>query len=257
MIGSDKKIVCVIPARLKSSRFPKKILANLLDKPLLQWVWNAAHTVTLFDDIIFAVDSQEARDLIESFGGKSIMTSESCESGTARLVEIMQSGKIQADIWVNWQGDEPFITPAMIQDLLQPCDNITGMCTLKKLITVPEHITAPNIAKVVSDARDYALYFSRSPVPFFRDEKDLNVVLDKKIYYKHVGIYAFTTQALQNIARAGFSDLEDAEKLEQLRLLQYNIPIKLHETQQEVMGIDTPEDLKRAEIHAQKLLELL
>jgi len=253
MINSNKRVACIIPARLQSSRFPKKILANLLDKPLLEWVWNAAHTVSLFDEIVFAIDSQEAADLIQSFGGKFIMTSEKCESGTIRMIEVMQSGKIQADIWVNWQGDEPFITQAMIHDLLQPCDNTTGMCTLKKLITIEEQIISPNIAKVVSDAQDYALYFSRSPVPYFRDEKDLNIILGKKVYYKHVGIYAFSTEALQKISKLGFSELEDAEKLEQLRLLQYNIPIKLHETQQEVMGIDTPEDLRRAEIHAKQL----
>ena len=257
MINSNKRIVCVIPARLQSSRFPKKILVNLLDKPLLQWVWDAAHKVPMFDEIVFAIDSQEAADLIQSFGGKYIMTSEKCESGTARLVEIMQSGKIQADIWVNWQGDEPFITTEMIYDLLQPCDNTSGMCTLKKLITIEEQITSPNIAKVVSDAHQYALYFSRSPVPYFRDEKDLKVVLDKKIYYKHVGIYAFSTDALQKIAKLGFSELEDAEKLEQLRLLHYNIPVKVHETNHEVMGIDTPEDLRRAEIRAKQAYQTL
>ena len=254
MITSAKRIACVIPARLQSSRFPRKMLASLLDKPILEWVWTAACKIKRFDDVVFAIDSDETAELIASFGGRFIMTDPRCVSGTARIIEVMQSGKVTADIWVNWQGDEPFITAAMIDDLLQSCHNEEeGMWTLKKLIEKEENIFAPNIAKVVCDARGFAMYFSRSPIPFFRDEKNLDLILKKRVYYKHVGIYAFTTATLQKIATLGFSSLEDAEKLEQLNFLENNIPIRIHETQQEVIGIDTTDDLRRAEAYAATL----
>ena len=247
MIG-NKKVVCVIPARLAATRFPQKMLSSLLGKPLLQWVWQAAHTNNCFDEIIFAVDAQETAQLISSFGGKFMMTSVSCESGTDRLVELHASGKVQADIWVNWQGDEPFITSSMIQDLLQSCQSDTAdMWTLRKKIENEEEINSPHFAKVVCDNVGHARYFSRSAIPFYREP-----VMTEKIYYKHVGIYAFTQQALSKIAQMQPSFLEGAEKLEQLRFLQNNLSIRVHETKQEVIGIDRPEDLARAELFVQR-----
>jgi len=243
----NKKIICVIPARLASTRFPRKMLATLCDKPLLEWVWKAATAVEFFDEVIFAVDAQETADLINQFGGRSVMTSVDCACGTDRLVELALRNEYQADIWVNWQGDEPFIVPSMIMDLLSTCDDAQGaVWTLKKLITKSEEISAPNIAKVVSDNQGNALYFSRSPIPFFRDERDPEVLLNKKMYYKHVGLYAFTTQALGKIATMGYTALEDAEKLEMLRWLGHNLNVRVHETEYEVFGIDTPRDLEMA-----------
>jgi len=247
-----KKIACIIPARLKSTRFPEKILCTLANKPLLQWVWQAASKTTFFSDVIFAIDSEKTAQLIKNFGGKYLMTSKECKSGTDRLIEIMHSGKIKADIWVNWQGDEPFITPQMIQTLLQSCHKDTAdVWTLKKLITKKEDINSPQTAKVVCDVDGFALYFSRSTIPYYRDQTP-----DKKIYYKHVGIYAYTTKALQKIAHLGQSDLEQAEKLEQIRFLQNKISIKVHETNQEVIGIDTPQDLQNAEQYAAQILKI-
>lgn len=252
---TTKKVVCIIPARLASSRFPRKMLANLLNKPILQWVWEAATSVEVFQEVIFAVDSEETAALIETFNGKYLMTSVDCKSGTDRLVEVMKSGKVTGDIWVNWQGDEPFIKEAMIKTLLQSCDTDTNtdMWTLKKRITVPEQITAPNFAKVVCDATGHALYFSRSPIPFYREDST-QIPFEKKEYYKHVGIYAFTTQALKKIKEMSGSYLEDAEKLEQLRFLQHGFKIKVHESDQDVKGIDTPQDLAQAEEIAKKLM---
>ena len=109
MIGS-KKIVCIIPARLKSTRFPNKMLSMLQGKPLLQWVWERANAISLFDHVAFAIDSEETARIIESFGGVYYMTDENCASGTDRLVEVMRRGLVDGDIWVNWQGDEPFIS---------------------------------------------------------------------------------------------------------------------------------------------------
>lgn len=250
-----KRIVCVIPARLASTRFPRKMLASIADRPLLAWVWEAAKNVDLFDDVVFAIDSEQTAQIIESFGGKYFMTSPECKSGTDRLVELCMNEKIKADIWVNWQGDEPFIVPSMISDLLQTIDaDGIDMWTLKKLITKSEDIFSPKIAKVVCSANGNALYFSRAPIPCFRDETDPEVLVKEKMYYKHVGIYAYTTQALRKIAGMNASALEDAEKLEQLRLLDYGFLIRLHETDQEVFGIDTPEDLVNAEARVQGML---
>lgn len=248
----EKNIVCIIPARLKSTRFPEKILQNLAKKSILQWVWDNANQTTLFKDIYFAIDSEKTANLINSFGGKYIMTSEKCQSGTDRLVEIMHSGKINADIWVNWQGDEPFITPKMIYQLLETCktDNV-DIWSLRKKIVSQNEILSPNFTKVVCDSNHNALYFSRSPIPYYRDQDE-----QKQIHFKHVGLYAYTTKALQQIAQMGKCYLEDAEKLEQLRFLYYGLKIKLNETDQEVIGIDTPQDLQRAEIFAKKNYEV-
>ncbi|MFA5075721.1 MAG: 3-deoxy-manno-octulosonate cytidylyltransferase [Candidatus Babeliales bacterium] len=241
----NKKIACVIPARLGSTRFAEKMLKSILDKPILQWVWQAANSVDFFDEIVIATDSIKIAGLVQNFGARYIMTSQDCASGTDRIIEVMKTGKINADIWVNWQGDEPFITKSMISCLLQDCHNCKAdLWSLRKKIIKQEDINSFNIAKVVCDNNNYALYFSRSTIPFYRDSKESN------IYYKHVGIYAFTTQALNKISNLNQSDLEMAEKLEQLRFLQNGLRIKMNETDEEVIGIDTPQDLEKATQYA-------
>ena len=246
MLGS-KKVVCIIPARLASTRFPEKVLQSLAGKPMLQWVWEAAKKVSLFDECHFAIDDVKIASLLDGFGASWFMTSKSAEAGTDRLIEIMDRKLVVSDIWVNWQGDEPFINATMIQDLLQTAAH-DGMdvWTLKKLITIKEQIVAPNTAKVVTDHEGNALYFSRSPVPFYRDHH-----LEQGVFYKHVGLYAFTTKGLQMMQQLPIGKLEQAEKLEMLRLLENGIKIRLHETLFEVIGIDTAEDLRHAEIVAQ------
>jgi 3-deoxy-manno-octulosonate cytidylyltransferase (CMP-KDO synthetase) len=254
----NKKIVCIIPARLESTRFPRKILSVLCGKPLLAWIWQAAKRVALFDEVWFAIDSQETASVIQNFGGSFILTSPVCQSGTDRLVELATQNKIQADVWVNWQGDEPFVNEAMIETLLQAIDQPSQQIwTLKKCIEHSHEITSPKVAKVVCDKQGNALYFSRAPIPFFRDEQDLQVLATKHVYFKHVGLYAYTTAALHAIATLGTSILEDAEKLEQLRFLDYNLRIKVHETTHDVFGIDTPEDLRRAEQEMRRRLDSL
>lgn len=241
------KIVCIIPARLESTRFPQKILKNLAGKPLLQWVWQAAHNTKMFDKIFFAIDSEITAKLIDSFGGKYVMTSQDCKCGTDRLVELVTSKKVDGDIFVNWQADEPFITTQMIRDLLQSCktDN-ADMWTLKKRTTKREEILSPNIAKVVCNRNDFALYFSRNPIPKYRDNKEFD---DNQVYYKHLGIFAYKKETLLKIGTLKNCYLEDAEKLEQLRFLSHGISVKLHDTDGVVIGIDTPEDLKKAEAY--------
>jgi 3-deoxy-manno-octulosonate cytidylyltransferase (CMP-KDO synthetase) len=247
---NKKKIACVIPARLKSTRFPNKMLTTLKDKPLLQWVWDSARKVPLFDEILFAIDAVETAQLIRSFGGKYIMTSESCTNGTERLIELLERNLVAADIWVNWQGDEPFINEQMIHDLLQSCDcEDSDIWTLKKKIVNIEEASNPQIAKVICDHRGYALYFSRSMIPYYRDVTDPA----QKSFYKHVGLYAFTPDSLRKISRLQPCAIEVAEQLEQLRFLHHNLRIRVHETQYEVFGIDLPEHLALAESHLEKL----
>jgi 3-deoxy-manno-octulosonate cytidylyltransferase (CMP-KDO synthetase) len=252
------KIACIIPARLNSTRFPRKILLTLEGKPLLQWVWEAATSTKFFSDVLFAIDSEETAQVIKTFGGRYVMTSEHCKNGTERLIEVMNSGKIDADVWVNWQADEPFIKPEMIGELLQSCTddinkNVSDMWTLKKKITTQEDMQSPHVVKVVCDVQQRALYFSRSTIPFYRE----NVNFSKKTFYKHVGLYAYTTNALKKIAQLPKSNyLEEAECLEQLRFLYHNVRIKVHETQHEVVGIDTPQDFGKAKKLANELLKI-
>ncbi len=244
MIGS-KKIACVIPARLKSTRFPRKMLSILKGKPLLQWVWEKAKSVSLFDEVVFAVDSEETAKLIDRFHGKHFMTSEHCPTGTDRLVEVMQRKLIDADIWVNWQGDEPFVNAEMIHHLLQSCETDgSDVWTLKKKISKIEEVNSPHVAKVVCDAKGNAMYFSRSVIPYYRDAAPG----ERKEHFKHIGMYAFTKQALQTISTLKPCEIEMAEQLEQLRFLYHNLRIQVHETQHEVFGIDLPEHLAAAEL---------
>ncbi len=245
MIG-NQTIACVIPARLKSTRFPRKMLADLGGKPLLQRVWERACSVPLFDKVVFAVDAEETMQLVQSFGAECIMTSESCPCGTDRLVELWKSGAVRADIWVNWQGDEPFIGEQMIRDLLQSCgEQDADLWTLKKRIVNPQEVTSPHFAKVVCDHRGNALYFSRSQIPYYRDP----VPEEDKVFFKHVGLYAFTSEALRKISELAPCEIENAEQLEQLRFLYNNLQIRVHETEYEVFGIDLPEHLAKAEAH--------
>ncbi len=249
---NKERIACIIPARLASTRFPKKMLASLGGKPILQWIWESANACGLFDEVLLAIDSDEIAMLIDSFGGKYAMTSTSCASGTDRLVEVMQRGLLKADIWVNWQGDEPFITKQMITELLQTAGTDgADMWTLKKAITRAEEINSPHFAKLVCGDDGNALYFSRSPIPYYRDADGSA----PQQYYKHVGLYAYTTKALQTIATLPPNALEEAEKLEQLRFLCHGIRIKVHETGQEVIGIDRPTDLAKAEVYAARLTQ--
>lgn len=242
----NKRIVCVIPARLGSTRFPRKMLAPLGGKPLLQWAYEGAKKCGHFNEVVVAVDSQELMDAVHAFEGNAIFTDLNCKNGTERLVELYTSGKMQGDVWVNWQGDEPFIAPATIEQLLQTI-HAPGqeIWTLKKEIDF-EHARSENVVKVVSDRAGRALYFSRSMIPFDWHGKE-------KIY-KHVGIYAYASTALEKIKTLSECPLEKAERLEQLRFLYNGLSIHVHETDQEIFGIDTREDLAKAELFLQSTL---
>lgn len=250
MIGKKSvKTVCVIPARLNSKRFPKKVLSSLGSKPMLQWIWERALSCAQFDQVAFAIDHEETAALIKSFQGVYFMTDPDCQSGTDRLASLMRESRIEGDIWVNWQGDEPFIQKRMIQDLLQSCERgDADVWTLKKEILKKEEIQSPHVVKVVSNKRGEALYFSRAPIPYARNQNP--------IYYKHIGLYAYTGEALQKIWTASGSQLENAESLEQLRFIEEGLKIKVHETDLDTQSIDTPRDLLLALKNIDRLKDL-
>lgn len=240
------KIICVIPARLQSSRFPEKVIRSLHGKPLMQWTWEAAERTQLFDEIILAVDAAKTAAIASAFGAKVALTSITAQSGTDRLIEVAQQRNFDGDLWVNWQCDEPFITKAMIAALLTTKDDMsTHIWTLKKAIDHSEEINNPNIVKVVADAQDNALYFSRSPIPYPRDTHK-QTALPAPSYYKHIGTYAYSSQALKKIALTHPCMLEQSEQLEQLRFLFHGLRMKVHETTGNTIGIDTPADFEQA-----------
>lgn len=232
----SNKVVCVIPARLKSSRFPRKMLADLGDKPLVQWAYEAAKNCPVFDEVVVAVDSKEIFDVVQDFGGEPIMTSVDCLTGTDRLIELQKRKELAGDIWVNWQGDEPFITEEVIAQLLQSIDEEEEeIWTLKRKIDKIEEIDSPHVVKVVCDHSGKALYFSRSSIPYQGN------------FFKHVGLYAYRASALEKIGGMQPCSIEKAENLEQLRFLYHGMKIRVHETQKEIFGIDTKEELAIAQ----------
>jgi 3-deoxy-manno-octulosonate cytidylyltransferase (CMP-KDO synthetase) len=235
-----KKIACVIPARLQSSRFPKKILAPLHDKPLIQWVWEAASQVPFFDSVTIAIDAQETELAVQKFGATYRMTSTDCPNGTMRLCNLIEQYDIPGDIFVCWQGDEPFLHEAMIHELLQSIEtDEADIWTLKKKITDLTLAASPHISKVVTDEKGYALYFSRSLIPFHRD-------IPPTYYEKHIGIYAYTREALKEISSLPMSSLADKEQLEMLNFLYHGFKIRVHETAHDGFGIDIPAHLEEA-----------
>ena len=230
-----QKIACVIPARLKSKRFPKKMLSKVCGNPLLEWVYMSAKRCPHFDACLFAIDSDQVAKVLDGIGAPYVMTSKDCPSGTDRLIEVRAAGKIKADVWVNWQADEPLVDREMIDQLLQSCDDpCQDIWTLK--FRSQKNIDDPSNVKVVADERGKALYFSRSPLPHGAKE-----------YFKHVGLYAYSDRALSVIANLRPSPLELSENLEQLRFLEAGLNIYVHQTQNQPQGVDLPEHLALVE----------
>jgi 3-deoxy-manno-octulosonate cytidylyltransferase (CMP-KDO synthetase) len=246
------RTICVIPARLESSRFPRKILCDLLGKPLLVWVYEAACRVKAFDKVVFAIDSEDAKKLLESYAIPYHMTPDTLDSGTQRLAYICKNHLEEADFWVNWQADEPLISEKMIKDLLQNTEHLDAdVYTLMKPLEDEKEIFSPHICKVVTDRNKNALYFSRSPLPASRDQK-----WDYKAMFKHVGLYGYPEKTLKDFDDLEVSPYEDQEKLEQIRFLYNGLKVRLHETVEEAFGIDLQEHIKMAEERLQKRLVL-
>lgn len=243
------KITAVIPARYSSTRFPGKALADINGRPMVQHVYERTMRAKLVAEVIVATDDDRIASAVKGFGGRVEMTSRDHETGTDRLAEV--AARLNSDIIVNVQGDEPLIEPAMIDEAIAPLLNDPSivMGTLKSRIRNLHDFLSPNVVKVVTDGAGFALYFSRSPLPNFRDKwndlKDEAFASGKLLCFKHVGLYVYRRDFLLGYACMAPTMLELAEKLEQLRVLENGFRIRVVETAHESIGVDTPADLDK------------
>lgn len=231
------RFVGVIPARYSSTRLPGKPLIDIAGKPLVQWVYERVREVCRLDDLLVATDDLRIMRVVENFGGKAMMTSSDHLSGTDRVWEVAQ--KIEADVFVNIQGDQPLISPSTIDSICSPFDQ--GMdvlvTTARVAIDGESDIQDPNVVKVVVDSQDRALYFSRSVIPYPRRNPSR--------VFRHIGIYAYRLQFLQRLPQLKPSLLEESECLEQLRFLENGVPIHVVEVSDKGLEVDTQEDVSR------------
>lgn len=243
------KFIGIIPARYASTRFPGKPLAMLGGKTMIERVYTQASKE--LDSVVVATDDERIAGAVEAFGGRAVMTSASHRSGTDRCCEAFDATGSDADVVINIQGDEPFIDPRQISQLKECfADPSTDIATLVRRFDPSRGFEAlfdPNTPKVVMDDAGHALYFSRSIIPYVRGY-EWKEWLDKTVFHTHVGIYAYRTPVLREIVKLPQSPLELAESLEQLRWLQAGYRITTAVTDCETIGIDTPDDLRRAEL---------
>ncbi len=243
------KISAIIPARYASTRFEGKALADIMGRPMVQHVYERTARAKHVSEVIVATDDERIAAAVRAFGGRAEMTSRSHETGTDRLAEV--AARLDSEIIVNVQGDEPLIEPAMIDEAVAPLaqDPSVPMGTLKSRIKALHDFLSPNVVKVVTDWEGFALYFSRSPLPNFRDKwndlKDEAFSSGKLLCYKHVGLYVYRREFLLQYAQMSPTYLELAEKLEQLRVLENGYRIQVVETEYESVGVDTPGDLDK------------
>ena len=236
----------IIPARFASTRFPGKPLAVLGGKTVIQRVYEQVSS--MLSVVYVATDDQRIFDCVASFGGKAVMTRTDHQSGTDRIEEAVEKTATQADVIINVQGDEPFIQPSQIQTLMQLFDDpSTQIGTLGKPFESLEAVENPNSPKIVTDNRGFALYFSRSIIPYIRGKAQTDW-FGEYPFLKHLGVYAYRREVLAEVTKLPQSSLEKAESLEQLRWLQNGYRIRVGLTDVETVGIDTPEDLKKAEL---------
>ncbi len=239
------KFLVIIPARYASTRFSGKPLATLCGKTVIQRVYEKASAV--ISDVYVATDDDRIYQAVEAFGGKAVMTRTDHKSGTDRIKEAADKIGGDYDVIINVQGDEPFIDASQIHTLCQQFnDPTTQIATLGKPFTSMEAVVNPNSPKIVVDNKGFALYFSRSVIPYCRGI-DRNDWLEHYPFLKHLGIYAYRREVLDEVTALPQSSLEIAESLEQLRWLQNGYRIRVGKTDIETVGIDTPEDLRKAE----------
>lgn len=241
-------ILGIIPARYASTRFPAKPLVDMGGKSMIRRVYEQAKKSTSLSKVVVATDHEEIFNHVVDFGGAVCMTSPNHASGTDRCYEVLSKENASFDYVINIQGDEPFIAPEQIDLLASLLDGNTELATLIKKIDTVEQLLNPNLVKAVISKNAEALYFSRSPIPHFRN-KEQSEWVTHHTYYKHIGMYAYRNDVLEKITRLEMSSLEKAESLEQLRWLENGYKIKVKETHIETMGIDTPEDLQHALQH--------
>ena len=230
------KTVAVIPARLASTRLPRKMLREIAGKPLVGWVYEAVRSSPLLSDVLVATDSEEILEVCHRHNWKARMTSSAHRSGTERVHEI--SNSVAAEVYVNVQGDEPLVRPEQIETLIAVMQNPKVHVGTVRTPCPVEDITNPNAVKVVTAPDGRALYFSRATIPFDRDKTDPR-------YFKHLGLYAYRKPALDLFVSRPESILEKSERLEQLRFLENGIDIYVGETVYDSVGVDTEADLQR------------
>jgi len=236
MVDQPMQSIAVIPARLASTRLPRKMLREIAGKPLVGWVYEAVLSSHLLSDVIIATDSAEILKVCNNHGWNAQMTSSAHRSGTERVHEI--SNRMTADIYLNVQGDEPLVRPEQIASLLEVMKDSSIKVGTLKTPCPQEDIGNPSAVKVVTAADGRALYFSRATIPFDRDSSNPR-------YFKHLGLYAYRKSALDFFLSQPESTLEKSERLEQLRFLENGIPIHVGETPHDSVGVDTEEDLQR------------
>ena len=241
-------VIGIIPARYSSTRFQGKVLADILGKPMIQHVWERAKQAAVLDDLIIACDDERVARVAEEFGAKVAFTAKGHASGTDRICEVINP--LDVKIVINIQGDEPLIHPTMIDAVARALldDSSISMATVMKNIEEPRVINDPNVVKVVIDKNNFAVYFSRSPIPFHAEESEIKL----PIYFKHIGLYGYTKDFLFIYKNLPVSYLERVERLEQLRVLEEGFRIKVIETKYDTIGVDTPEDLEKAKEYLQK-----
>ena len=234
--------VAVIPARYSSTRLPGKPLADIAGHPMIEHVYRRTAAAPSIDAVVVATDDERIRVVVEGFGGVAHLTSTTHQSGTDRLAEVVDN--LRCSLVVNVQVDEPLIEPTMIEQVLEPFHENSEimMTTLRCPISDPADLSNPHIVKVVTDVNGYALYFSRGPIPFSRNNLGTNSIEN---LYKHIGLYAYRRDFLLTFTRLARTPLEQMEALEQLRALEHGFRIKTIETKHAPIGIDTPEDLER------------
>jgi 3-deoxy-manno-octulosonate cytidylyltransferase (CMP-KDO synthetase) len=240
--GSEKKdVIGVIPARFSSTRFEGKVLADINGKPMIQHVWERARQTMLLDDIIIACDDERVAAVAREFGASVVMTAKQHTCGTDRIAEVVNP--LECKIVVNIQGDEPLMHPTMIDSVVRALadDPSLSMATVVKRIDDPSVINDPHVVKAVVDKNNYAMYFSRAPIPFLSHSSEVKA----PVYYKHIGLYAYTKDFLFTFKNLKPSNLEKIEKLEQLRVLEEGYKIKVIETKYDTIGVDTAQDLEK------------
>ena len=235
------KILCVIPSRMASTRLQRKPLLPIQGKPMIQWVYENAKRCSVLTDVVVATDNEEIAELIQQLDGKAIMTDPSLATGSDRVAVVAEQYP-EMDVVINLQGDEPFIKPRMLEQLVSPylAGETPEMTTLAYPLNMKTEYTNPGAVKVITDLKGNAIYFSRAPIPYFRTQESAPV-------YHHIGLYAFRRDFLLSYKLLSQTPLEKTESLEQLRALEHGYKIRVCLTEEKTLEINTPEEYEQAQ----------
>jgi 3-deoxy-manno-octulosonate cytidylyltransferase (CMP-KDO synthetase) len=235
------KILCVIPSRIQSTRLARKPLLPIQGKPMIQWTYENAKRCPILTEVVVATDNEEIADVVHKAGGKTVMTDPQIQTGSERVAAVAEQYP-DMDVVINLQGDEPFVQPKMLEQLVAPylSGEMPDMTTLAYPLDIEAHFNWPGAVKVITDLQNNALYFSRSPIPYFRTEGTAPV-------YHHMGLYAFRREFLLKYPTLPQTPLEKIESLEQLRVLEHGYKIRVCFTEESTLEINTPEEYEAAQ----------